>query len=153
MDAQHGAKTQDHEGRLKFHFQSFVSFHMANRTFMALWKAKSLTPEQKFQIVEEESESKGLQSEESGSFLGTEEANLSEVFASAYPIPRQVSYKFDKRISHYGGEMTSTQQKSALPDKNGWIIEDFMRLSGVPLGDYFNRIQFSGLILLFFSYT
>ncbi|MQL67970.1 hypothetical protein Taro_000238 [Colocasia esculenta] len=178
MDARHGAKTQDHEGRLKFHFQSFVSFHMANRTIMALWKAKSLTPEQKFQIVEEESESKGLQSEESGSFLGIEEANLSEVFASAYTIPtnsmmelfnggpmerkvmqkvgcveysltpwepvkpdvyqRQVSYKFDKRISHYGGEMTSTQQKSAPPDKNGWIIEEVMTLNGVPLGDYFN---------------
>lgn len=30
-DARHGAKTQDNEGRLKFHFQSFVSFHVANR--------------------------------------------------------------------------------------------------------------------------
>ena len=31
MDARHGAKTQDEEGRLKFHFQSFVSFNVANR--------------------------------------------------------------------------------------------------------------------------
>lgn len=31
MDAKHGAKAQDLEGRLKFHFQSFVSFHSANR--------------------------------------------------------------------------------------------------------------------------
>ncbi|KAM5576219.1 hypothetical protein ABKV19_007208 [Rosa sericea] len=57
MDARHGAKTQDKEGRLKFHFQSFVSFNVANRTIMALWKARSLTPEQKVQIIEEESES------------------------------------------------------------------------------------------------
>ena len=39
---------------------------------MALWKAKSLTPEQKVQAVEEESEQK-LQSEESGSFLGIDD--------------------------------------------------------------------------------
>lgn len=31
MDARHGAKAQDEEGRLKFHFQSFVSFNVANR--------------------------------------------------------------------------------------------------------------------------
>ncbi|KAJ0791653.1 putative prolycopenC2 and GRAM domain-containing protein [Helianthus annuus] len=31
MDAKHGAKTQDAEGRLKFHFQSFVSFNVAHR--------------------------------------------------------------------------------------------------------------------------
>lgn len=31
MDARHGAKTQDGEGRLKFHFQSFVSFNVAHR--------------------------------------------------------------------------------------------------------------------------
>lgn len=31
MDARHGAKTHDEEGRLKFHFQSFVSYNVANR--------------------------------------------------------------------------------------------------------------------------
>lgn len=31
MEARHGAKTQDEEGRLKFHFQSFVSFNVAHR--------------------------------------------------------------------------------------------------------------------------
>ncbi|GJY96252.1 C2 and GRAM domain-containing protein [Tanacetum coccineum] len=31
LDAKHGAKTQDAEGRLKFHFQSFVSFSVAHR--------------------------------------------------------------------------------------------------------------------------
>lgn len=30
-DARHGAKTQDQQGRLKFHFQSFVSFGVAHR--------------------------------------------------------------------------------------------------------------------------
>ncbi|XP_039016258.1 C2 and GRAM domain-containing protein At1g03370-like [Hibiscus syriacus] len=64
MDVRHGARTLDGEGRLKFHFQSFVSFNVAHRTIMALWKARSLSPEQKVRIVEEESETKCLQNEE-----------------------------------------------------------------------------------------
>lgn len=31
LDARHGARTQDHKGRLKFNFQSFVSFNVAHR--------------------------------------------------------------------------------------------------------------------------
>ncbi|XP_022716280.1 C2 and GRAM domain-containing protein At1g03370 isoform X2 [Durio zibethinus] len=178
MDARHGAKTQDEEGRLKFHFQSFVSFNVAHRTIMALWKARSLSPEQKVQIVEEESESKSLQTEESGSFLGLEDVSMSEVYSGALPVPtsffmelfsggeldrkameragclnyscspwdseradvyeRQIYYRFDKRVSRYRGEVTSTQQKSPLSEKNGWLIEEVMTLHGVPLGDYFN---------------
>jgi len=51
---------------------------------------------------------------------------------------RQLCYKFDKHISSYRGEVTTTQQKSPLPDKNGWLIEEVLTLHGVPLGDYFN---------------
>ncbi|XP_048225606.1 C2 and GRAM domain-containing protein At1g03370 [Ricinus communis] len=87
MDARHGAKTQDEAGRLKFHFQSFVSFNVAHRTIIALWKARSLTPEQKVQMIEEESETKILQTEESGSFLDLEDVNLSEVYSSAVSVP------------------------------------------------------------------
>ena len=54
---------------------------------MVLWKARSLSPEQKVQIVEEESEAKSLQTEESESFLGIEDVSMSEVYASALPIP------------------------------------------------------------------
>ncbi|XP_058112788.1 C2 and GRAM domain-containing protein At1g03370 [Magnolia sinica] len=188
MDAKHGAKAQDEEGRLKFHFQSFVSFHIANRTIMALWKARALSPEQKVQIVEEESDAKFLQTEESGSFLGIEDASMSEVYSSVLPIPanslielfnggyldrkvmekvgcldysstpwefvkndvyqRQLCYKFDKHVSRYGGQVTSTQQKSPIPDRNGWVVEEVMTLQGVPLGDNFSlhiRYQVEGL--------
>ena len=31
LDARHGAKSQDEEGRLKFYFQSFVLFNVASR--------------------------------------------------------------------------------------------------------------------------
>ncbi|KAF3451905.1 hypothetical protein FNV43_RR08001 [Rhamnella rubrinervis] len=178
MDARHGAKMQDEGGRLKFHFQSFVSFNVAHRTIMALWKARSLSPEQKVQIVEEESETKGLQTEESGSFLGLEDVSMSEVFSSVLSVPtsffmemfnggelerkvaektgclnyssspwelekgdiyeRQIYFEFDKQVSHFKGKVTSTQQKSPLPDRNGWLVEEVTTLHGVPLGDFFN---------------
>jgi hypothetical protein len=54
---------------------------------MALWKARSLSPEQKVQIVEEESETKSLQTEESGSFLGLDDVSMSEVYSSALSVP------------------------------------------------------------------
>ncbi|KAG6485213.1 hypothetical protein ZIOFF_053746 [Zingiber officinale] len=176
-DAKHGAKAVDPDGRLRFHFQSFVSFNVANRTIMALWKARALSPEQKMQLLEE-SGARNLNNEESGSFLGLEDAKMSDVFSSAIDLnsnslmelfnggpleksvmeklgcvdyslspwetvradvyQRQIHYKFDKNLSRYGGEVTSTQQKSPLPDKKGWLIEEVMALQGVLLGDYFN---------------
>ena len=59
---------------------------MLNRTIMALWKARSLSPEQKVKIVEE-SEAKSLQSEESGSFLGLDDVTLSEVYSAVLSVP------------------------------------------------------------------
>lgn len=80
---------------------------------MALWRARSLTPEQKAEIAEEESDDKGiqmldeesslsksedesdnrsLQSEESGSFLGLEDISLSVVYSSVLSVP--VSYTY-----------------------------------------------------------
>lgn len=50
---------------------------------------------------------------------------------------RAVYYKFEKRISRYKVEVTSTQQKSLL-DGNGCVLEEVMNFHGVPLGDYFN---------------
>ncbi|KAG6639193.1 hypothetical protein CIPAW_10G083300 [Carya illinoinensis] len=175
MDAQHGAKTKE-DGRLKFRFQSFVSFNIAHRTIMALWKARSLSPEQRVQIIEE-SEAKSIQTDESSS-LGLDDVSMSEVYASALSVPvsffmevfsggildhrvmekagclnyfytpwesekgdvyeRHIRYKFDKNISCYRGEVTSTQQRSTLSDKNGWLVEEVMTLHGIPLGDNFN---------------
>ncbi|KAJ1400371.1 VASt domain [Sesbania bispinosa] len=175
MDARHGAKTQDEQGRLKFRFQSFVSFNVAHRTIMALWKARSLSPEQKVQLVEEDTETKSLTGEESGSFLGLDEVSMSDVHSCTLPASffmeqfsggeldrrimeksgcvnysytpwvsentdvyeRAVYYKFEKRISRYRVEVTSTQQRSPL-DGNGWLLEEVMNFHGVPLGDYFN---------------
>ncbi|TKY53897.1 C2 and GRAM domain-containing protein [Spatholobus suberectus] len=178
VDARHGAKTQDEEGRLKFRFQSFVSFNVAQRTIMALWKARSLSPEQKVQLVEEDSETKSLRSEESGSFLGLGDVSMSEVHSCALSVPasffmelfsggeldrmfmeksgcinysytpwvsensdvyeRAIYYKFEKRISRYRVEVTSTQQRSPLEVGKGWLLQEVMNFHGVPLGDFFN---------------
>ncbi|XP_061354863.1 C2 and GRAM domain-containing protein At1g03370-like [Gastrolobium bilobum] len=177
VDARHGAKTQDEQGRLKYNFQSFVSFNVAHRTIMALWKARSLSPEQKVKLVEEDCDTKSLTSEESGSFLALDEVSMSEVYSCVLPVPasfwmelfsggeldrrvmensgcvdysytpwvsensnvyeRAVYYKFEKRISRYRVEVTSTQQRTLL-DGKGWRLEEVMNFHGVPLGDYFN---------------
>ncbi|XP_019183991.1 PREDICTED: C2 and GRAM domain-containing protein At1g03370-like isoform X2 [Ipomoea nil] len=201
FDAKHSAKTHDEEGRLKFHFQSFVSFNVAIRMIMALWKARALSPEQKARIVEEESKAKSLQipdedsidktlvvdeetlvknlqSEEIDLTTGDDDPNMSIAYSSVLSVPtdffmelfsgseldrrvmeragclnyscslwesekpevyqRQLYYKFEKCISRYRAEVTSTQQKSRLLDKYGWLIEEVMTLHGVPFGDYFD---------------
>lgn len=83
---------------------------------MALWKARALSPEQKVQIVdeenkassllveeepadksldasEEESETRSLQSEESGSFLGFVDVDtpMSVVYSSVLSVPVSLS--------------------------------------------------------------
>ncbi|CAA0818101.1 C2 and GRAM domain-containing protein [Striga hermonthica] len=54
---------------------------------------------------------------------------------------RHVSYKFNRRISIFGGDVTCTQQKSPLPNNSGWVINEIMTLHNVPFGDHF-RVQF-----------
>jgi len=91
---------------------------------MALWKARALSPEQKVQIVEAEaeaknlqmaeedsigsdfqaadddSEGKSLQSEESGSFVGMEDTNMSIVYSSVLSVPVSISSAFKLSLSH-----------------------------------------------------
>uniref|UniRef100_A0A1J3E213 C2 and GRAM domain-containing protein n=1 Tax=Noccaea caerulescens TaxID=107243 RepID=A0A1J3E213_NOCCA len=54
LDAKHGARSQDEEGRLWYYFQSFVSFDATSRTIMALWKTRTLSIDHRAQIAEEE---------------------------------------------------------------------------------------------------
>lgn len=187
---------------------------------MALWKARSLSPEEKVRIVEQESETQMLENKESGSFVGIEDINMSDVYSSALDInvrgrylscalfilccyvviwglltflscllqtnsfmelfnggeieqrvmektgcvdysctpwesgdtgfyQRQICYKFSKRISS-SGEVKSTQQKSSLSDKNGWLVEEIITLNGVPYSDHFNVSTNTCHVLLVF---
>lgn len=177
-EAKHGAKGTDHLGRLKFHFQSFVSFSDAHRIIMGIWKMRSPVSEQKGEIIEKESELKELQAEESGSLFTHEDVKMSEIFSSVLSVDveslmemfsggqlenkvmqktgcvdysptewelvyrniyqRQISYKFDKALSRYGGEASTTQQKYALVNQDGWAIEEVMTLQSVLPGDCFS---------------
>ncbi|KDP31032.1 hypothetical protein JCGZ_11408 [Jatropha curcas] len=184
LDAKHGAKAQDEEGRLMYFFQSFVSFNVASRTIMALWRTRTLSPEQKAQIAEEqlqEQEESPIMLADSGSLLEGEEAKMSKVYSAELPIStnslmeifdggkmehkimeksgclnyatttwesvkpgifeRHVSYKFNRHVSIFGGEVTCTQQKSPIADDRGWIVNEVMVLHNVPFGDHF-RVNF-----------
>ena len=80
---------------------------------MALWKARALSPEQKVQIVEEESEAKNLQSaeeeyeaktlqtEEIGSFLGLGDVSMSLVYSSVLSVPVSLSLCFYSSFSPF----------------------------------------------------
>ncbi|GJN27286.1 hypothetical protein PR202_gb15296 [Eleusine coracana subsp. coracana] len=50
---------------------------------------------------------------------------------------RHVSYKFNRYMSIFGGEVVSTQFKFPAEDGDGWSIHDVVTLHNVPFGDYF----------------
>nr|KYP52125.1 Multiple C2 and transmembrane domain-containing protein 1 [Cajanus cajan] len=199
VDARHGAKTQDEEGRLKFRFQSFVSFNVANSVYIWMLciyvhillnkysysdfflKSKTLcsifhllTPT-KFNNFDYEFIHCGSQLLKG---CHVRNSTLNRIRSSIWYLSyasffmelfsggeldrmfmeksgcvnysytpwvseksdvheRAIYYKFEKRISRYRVEVTSTQQRSSL-DGKGWKLEEVMNFHGVPLGDYFN---------------
>lgn len=92
MDAQHGAKSMDAKGRFKFQFQSFIRFKTAYRTMMALWKYRTLTPEQQMEILADMERGGDVcamtqkQTDESETFLGVDEAKLTKVYSTDLPL-------------------------------------------------------------------
>ncbi|CAI9112733.1 OLC1v1013221C3 [Oldenlandia corymbosa var. corymbosa] len=181
IDARHGAKHQDEEGRLHFYFHSFVNFNSASRTVQALWRTRTLTPNQREKIAKEQEDrdDKPTLLEDTGSPLIVQEANMSKVLSVEVPLnirllmqrfdgeefekkvmsksgcrnytttpwepvrpdvfERRIYYKFDRRVSVFGGEVTCTQQKVPI-DGRGWLINEAMTLHDVPFSDYF-RVQ------------
>ncbi|KAJ9163797.1 hypothetical protein P3X46_023428 [Hevea brasiliensis] len=139
LDARHEAKAQDEEGRLGYYFQSFVSFNVASKTIMALWRRRTLTAEQKAQIAEEQQqdqEETPVILADSGSLLDVEEAKMSKVYSAEMPIShkimersgclnytttnwecvkpgifeRRLSYRFNCHVSIFGGEVNFKYQ-------------------------------------------
>ncbi|GMJ05963.1 hypothetical protein like AT5G50170 [Hibiscus trionum] len=181
LDARHGAKSQDEEGRLRFHFQSFVSFNDACRTIMALWRTRTFTTDQRAEIAEEqqEQEETPVILEEVGSILDAEDIEMSKIYTAELPIcitslmeffdggelehkimgksgclnyapasweqvkhksdvyERRVSYKFNRHVSIFGGEVSCTQQKCPTSNDEGWIVNEVMLLHDIPFSDHF----------------
>lgn len=50
---------------------------------------------------------------------------------------RHLSYRFNRHVSIFGGEVTCTQQKSPLASGEGWIVNEVMSLHDVPFDDHF----------------
>jgi hypothetical protein len=51
---------------------------------------------------------------------------------------RRLSYKFNRHVSAFGGDVTCTQQKLPIPESKGWTVNEVMTLHGVPFGDHFH---------------
>lgn len=51
---------------------------------------------------------------------------------------RRLSYKFNRHVSVFGGEVICTQQKFPIPNNEGWIVNEVMALQGVPFDDHFH---------------
>ncbi|CAN1286816.1 C2 and GRAM domain-containing protein At5g50170 [Linum perenne] len=184
-EARQWAKSQDEHGRLEFYFQSFASFGVASRTIMALWRTRTLTPEQKALIAEEQEQDQGerhVMVEDSTPIVDAEDAKMTRITSllemfeggemehrvmgksgclNYVTTPwesvkqglqeRHVSYKFNRNVSIFEGEVSCTQQKSAMIDKGeGWIVNEVMVLHDVPFCDHFHvifryQIEKSGL--------
>lgn len=56
-------------------------------------------------------------------------------------LERHLCYKFNRRVSTFGGDVTCIQQKSPSNEGRGWIVNEIMSLHDVPFGDHF-RVQF-----------
>ena len=50
---------------------------------------------------------------------------------------RRISYKFNRHVSTFGGDVTCTQQKFPIAKKEGWIVNEVMALHGIPFGNHF----------------
>ncbi|XP_050376095.1 C2 and GRAM domain-containing protein At5g50170 [Argentina anserina] len=91
IDARHGAKCQDEEGRLRFYFQSFLSFSSASRTIVGLWRTRALSPDRKAQIAEDqddyEERLKTLEdSQDTESILDLGDTKMSKVYTAQLPV-------------------------------------------------------------------
>lgn len=83
VDASHGAKTMDEDGRLRFYFQSFIPFDVASRTIIALWRARTLSPEKAALITEEQLDQENqLLPHDIGSSFHIGDANMLQIYSA-----------------------------------------------------------------------
>lgn len=61
---------------------------------------------------------------------------------------RRVSYKFNRSVSVFSGDVTCIQQKIPIENTGGWIINEVMTLHGVPFADHF-RVRITQLFHFF----
>ncbi|KAI3686421.1 hypothetical protein L1987_80097 [Smallanthus sonchifolius] len=52
-------------------------------------------------------------------------------------LERRLCWKFNRKVSSFGGDVTCTQQKSPITGGKGWTVNESMSLHDVPFGDHF----------------
>ncbi|GLJ25245.1 hypothetical protein SUGI_0483240 [Cryptomeria japonica] len=88
-DACQYAKSLDSRGRCKFQFQSFVHFGPAYRIVSAIWRSRTLSFEQQMEIIADADSdfvTEEKQADDTETFIGLEEANMSEVYSEKLPV-------------------------------------------------------------------
>ncbi|XP_022137255.1 C2 and GRAM domain-containing protein At5g50170 isoform X2 [Momordica charantia] len=88
LEASHGAKSEDEQGRLIFYLQSFVSFNVASRTIMGMWRTRTSTLDQKAQVAEpqKDSEERSVLVEDVEYFLDIEDTKMSKLYVAELPL-------------------------------------------------------------------
>ncbi|KAK9684787.1 hypothetical protein RND81_10G232500 [Saponaria officinalis] len=88
LDASHGAKSQDEDGRLRFYFQSFIPFDVASRTIIALWRARTITPQKKALIDDElmDQETQLVPNDNGASPFYNEDSNMLKIYSAGLPV-------------------------------------------------------------------
>ncbi|CAI9283804.1 unnamed protein product [Lactuca saligna] len=124
VDARHGAKSQDEEGRL--HFVSILLCRFILQTggvSDGVFKGGNL----EHKVMEKLS------------CLNYNTTNWEHVTTDSNLFERRLCYKFNRRVSSFGGDVTCTQQKSSITTDHGegWIVTEAMCLHDVPFGDHF----------------
>ncbi|KAJ3675278.1 hypothetical protein LUZ60_004320 [Juncus effusus] len=95
LDARHGAKGQDGNGRLNFVFHSFMSFNTAARTIKALWRSKGrdetsiseeeLESDEKPESLTDDTES--ISNSNLNTILNLDDVKLTKTFSIELSIP------------------------------------------------------------------
>ncbi|OAY68676.1 C2 and GRAM domain-containing protein, partial [Ananas comosus] len=88
LDARHGAKSQDQEGRLRFQFQSFVSFNTASRTIMALWRMKNMVIDQRAKLEQDQQDDgkSYVSTDDAESIMNIDDVALSKAYSSELSV-------------------------------------------------------------------
>ncbi|XP_010533454.1 PREDICTED: C2 and GRAM domain-containing protein At5g50170 [Tarenaya hassleriana] len=123
LDAKHGAKSQDEEGRLWFYFQSFVTFDATSRTTMAIWKTRVLSGDHREEMAKEE-ETGGIPFLPKDVVSDADEFKMSKLYTCDSPINVDLAMEIfgggeiERKIMEKSGclSYTSTMWESVEPD-------------------------------------
>jgi hypothetical protein len=81
---------------------SIYKCELTDRTIMALWRTRTLTPAQKAEIAEEQDdqEERSIMLEDAGPILNVEDAKMSKVYSAELPI--NVSGQYSSHLCFIG---------------------------------------------------